>query len=71
MLATFTTTVRSEIDLDSRPRDGPAEPRPSSTAEHAPLVEALAEYEAKELPGRLAAMARGAARRPAAWSDGG
>ncbi len=52
MLSTFTTAVRSEIDLDFNP-DQTRCAKLEFDRRHAPLVEALAEYEAKELPGRL------------------
>ena len=50
MLSTFTTAVRSEIDLDLDPEQT-RRAKLEFDRRHAPLVEALAEYEAKELPG--------------------
>ncbi|MEO6808086.1 MAG: PSD1 and planctomycete cytochrome C domain-containing protein [Isosphaeraceae bacterium] len=51
-LSTFTTTVRSEIDLVPDP-DGYARAKAKYEAEHAPYVAALAVFEADELPKRL------------------
>ncbi len=48
MLSTFTTTVRSEADLDVDP-EGYRKAKAKFDREHAPLVRALADYEAKEL----------------------
>ncbi len=51
LLSTFTTTVRSEVELDSHPevyRDAKA----SFERDHAPLAEALASFESQELPAR-------------------
>ena len=52
ILSTFTTAVRSEIDLDLNPEQT-RRARREFDRRHAPLAEALAEYEAKELPKRL------------------
>ena len=46
MLSTFTTTVRSEANLDIDP-EGYRKAKAKFDAEHAPLVKALADYEAK------------------------
>jgi mono/diheme cytochrome c family protein len=54
MLSTFTTTVRSEVDLNFDP-EGYASAKAAWDAEHAPLQEALAQFERDELPARLAA----------------
>jgi hypothetical protein len=52
LLSTFTTTVRSEIELDLHPeRTAPA--RAAFDREHAPLTEALVRFEREQLPGRL------------------
>jgi mono/diheme cytochrome c family protein len=54
LLSTFTTTVRTELDIDL----DPAATRRAKAAfdqEHAPLAAALAKFEAEELPTRLAA----------------
>src|SRR5215467_1091411 len=51
-VSTFTTTVRSEMDLDFHPevyREAKAE----FDRQHAPLVEALAKFEAEQLPSRV------------------
>ncbi len=53
MLATFTTTVRSEIDLKLDPA-GYRKAKEAYTHEHAPYEEAVRNYEAEELPKRLA-----------------
>jgi hypothetical protein len=52
MVATFTTTVRSEVELPSDP-EGYAKALAKYEVEHAPYVEALARFEADELPDRL------------------
>jgi hypothetical protein len=57
MLATFTTTVRSEIDLNLDP-DGYRKAKATFDREHAPYDEALRRFEAEELPKRLAAWER-------------
>jgi hypothetical protein len=57
MVATFTTTVRSEVELPSDPK-GYAEALARYEAEHRPYEEALARFEADELPARLAAWER-------------
>jgi hypothetical protein len=54
MLATFTTTVRAEMDVDPQPEKARAA-KAVFDAEHAPLVDALKRYEAEQLPARLAA----------------
>ncbi|HZT42313.1 MAG TPA: DUF1549 domain-containing protein [Chthonomonadaceae bacterium] len=60
MLSTFTTTVRSDYDVDLEP----AEDRLAYAAfarEHAPLVEALDRYEKEQLPQRMDAWLRSGA----------
>jgi hypothetical protein len=52
MVATFTTTVRSEVDLDFHP-ERTREAEEKFEREHAPLAAALAQYEAEQLPSRL------------------
>jgi cytochrome c553 len=52
MLTTFTTTVRSELDLDTDPA-GYAKAKAAFDAEHAPFVAALQKYEAEQLPGQF------------------
>jgi hypothetical protein len=52
MLATFTTTVRSELELDLQP-DVYRHEKEKFDREHAPLVAALQTYEERELPGKF------------------
>jgi hypothetical protein len=54
LLSTFTTTVRSDVELDLDP-DGYRRAKVDFDAEHAPFVAALQKFEAEQLPGRLAA----------------
>lgn len=54
IVATFTTTVRSEIDLDLD-AEGYRERKAAFDAEHQPYLQALADFEKNELPARLAA----------------
>jgi hypothetical protein len=54
MLATFTTTVRSEIDLNID-AEAYRKARAAFDKEHSPYEEALQKFEAEELPKRLAA----------------
>ena len=53
MLSSFTTTVRSEIDLDLDPAKYKKE-KSAFDAEHAPLAAALTEFEKTKLPPRFA-----------------
>ncbi|HEV3261034.1 MAG TPA: DUF1549 domain-containing protein, partial [Gemmataceae bacterium] len=53
MLSSFTTTVRSEIDLNLDP-EGYRKAKLAFDREHAPYVAALSKFEAEQLPGRLA-----------------
>ena len=53
MLSSFTTTVRSEIDLNLDPAKYKKE-KSAFDAEHAPLAAALASFEKEKLPGRFA-----------------
>lgn len=53
ILSTFTTTVRSEIELNLNPQEY-ARAKADFDREHAPLVEKLAQYEREELPGKFA-----------------
>jgi hypothetical protein len=53
LLATFTTTVRSEINLDLDPEEY-RKRKAAFDREHAPLAAALAKFEKEQLPGRLA-----------------
>ncbi len=52
LIATFTTTVRSEVELLSDP-ESYQKALAKYEAEHAPYLTALAKYEAQQLPGRL------------------
>ena len=52
LLSTFTTTVRSDVDLDLDPESYRIA-RHRFDQEHAPLVSALADYEHRDLPQRL------------------
>lgn len=54
LLSTFTTTVRSDVELDFKPEETRAK-REAHQREHEPLVAALAAYEREQLPGKLAA----------------
>ena len=53
MLSSFTTTVRSEVDLDLDPSKYKKE-KSAFDAEHAPLTAALTAFEKEKLPGRFA-----------------
>jgi hypothetical protein len=53
LVSTFTTTVRSEADLDIDPA-GDRERRARFDAEHQPYLDARSRFEREELPGRLA-----------------
>jgi hypothetical protein len=53
LISTFTTTVRSEVDLDLDPA-GDRRRQLAFEAEHRPYAEALERFERDELPGRLA-----------------
>jgi hypothetical protein len=63
LLATFTTTVRSEIDLNLDPQRF-KKAKAAFDQEHAPYEAAVARYEAEELPKRLAAWEAKAAALP-------
>jgi len=52
LLSTFTTAVRSEINLDLHP-DRYREAKAQFDRAHAPLAEALARFEREELPARM------------------
>jgi hypothetical protein len=68
MLATFTTTTRSELELDLDPAASLRE-REQFDREHAPLTAALREEETLRLPARFEAWLAGGASAPldAAW----
>jgi hypothetical protein len=69
MLATFTSTVRSDVELDLQPAEN-RRAREAFESEHAPLVAALAAEEAGPLPKRFDAwLAQGAPQpTPPAWT---
>jgi mono/diheme cytochrome c family protein len=56
-VSTFTTTVRSEIDIDVDPK-GYARAKTVFDAEHAPYVAAVRQYEFEKLPERAGALTR-------------
>jgi mono/diheme cytochrome c family protein len=64
MLATFTTTVRSEVELDFDP-EGYAKAKAVFDKEHAPLVDTLRKFEQEQLPPKLQAWEK--SRPPAPW----
>jgi len=68
MLATFTTTVRSDIDLDFHPELF-RHAKETFDREHSPLVAALKTYEESELPVKFDAWIAGGAPppSPSAW----
>ncbi len=70
MLATFTTTVRSEIDVNLAPEEYRRE-KEEFDAKHAPFVSALRDFEESELPVRFERWLADDAKRAAAegaWS---
>ncbi len=64
MLSIFTTTVRSDIDLDLQP-EVYRRAKEAFDLEHAPLLAALQEYEQRDLPGRFDAWVSAGAPLPA------
>jgi mono/diheme cytochrome c family protein len=54
LLATFTTTIRSEVDLDLD-AEGYKKAKAAFDREHEPFTAAVAKFEAEQLPSRLAA----------------
>ncbi|HEY3788867.1 MAG TPA: PSD1 and planctomycete cytochrome C domain-containing protein [Urbifossiella sp.] len=54
MLSAFTTTVRTEVDIDLDPAKFKLT-KAAFDAEHKPFVEAVAKYEKEQLPAKLAA----------------
>ncbi len=66
LLSTFTTTVRSEIDLNLDPA-GYTKAKAAFAAAHAPYAEAVRKFEAEELPKRFAAWEQGAKPSEFAW----
>ena len=65
MLSTFTTTVRSEIEVDLDP-EGTRRAREAFARDHAPMVEALATWERQELVPKFDAWLAAGATAPAA-----
>jgi hypothetical protein len=63
LLSTFTTTVRSEVELNFD-KAGYQKARAAFDKEHAPLEAALQRFEAEVLPGRLAAWEKSEIRSP-------
>src|SRR5204862_2730178 len=68
LLSAFTTTVRSEVDLNLDP-DGYRVAKAAFDKEHAPFAAALAKFEEEQLPSRFAAweMNSPAARDSISW----
>ena len=62
LLSTFTTTVRSEVELDLDP-DGYKRAKNAFDAEHAPFVAALKKFEDEQLPQRFDAWEKNGANR--------
>jgi hypothetical protein len=63
LLSTFTTTVRSEIDLNTDPEDYRRR-KAIFDLEHAPYIAALKSFEADQLPARLAHWEKSEAANP-------
>jgi mono/diheme cytochrome c family protein len=63
LVSTFTTTVRSEIEVNLDP-EAYARARAAFDKEHVPFAAALQKYEAEQLPARLASWEKTAAVRP-------
>ncbi len=63
MLAAFTTTVRTEVDLDLEPAKY-ATAKAAFDAEHKRFTDALAKFEKEQLPGRFAAWEKDRAGKP-------
>jgi hypothetical protein len=68
LLSTFTTTVRTEVDLVADPK-GFARAKEKYEKEHAPYVAALEAFERDQLPARLEAWEKGrsASHEPPRW----
>ncbi|HLK58065.1 MAG TPA: PSD1 and planctomycete cytochrome C domain-containing protein [Chthonomonadaceae bacterium] len=68
LLSTFTTTVRSDYDVNMDPA-GYRKAKAAFDAEHAPLTDALQAYERDRLPGHLAAYLQSPSHRaqPTSW----
>jgi len=63
LLSTFTTTVRSEIDLNTAPEEY-KKARAIYEKDHAPLAAALQKYETQEMPARAAKLSKVWAAQP-------
>jgi cytochrome c553 len=63
MLSAFTTTVRSEVELDLDPA-GYAKAKAAFDAEHKAFTDALAKYEKEQLPGKFAAWEKARGDKP-------
>src|SRR5262245_19177807 len=63
IVSAFTTTVRSEIDLDLDP-EGYKRAKAAFDREHAPFVAAVQKFEAEQLPARAAALKKEWEQRP-------
>jgi hypothetical protein len=63
MVSAFTTTVRSEVDLDLDP-EGYKKAKAAFDAEHTAFTESLAKFEKQQLPGKFAAWEKARGDRP-------
>jgi uncharacterized protein DUF1549/uncharacterized protein DUF1553/cytochrome c len=70
LLSTFTTTVRSEMDINLD-LQGYREATTAFEKRHAPLVEALRKFESEQLPGRMAEWLKARAAPPGPPNPGG
>ena len=68
LLSTFTTTVRSDVEMDLDPK-ATAHAKKEFASRHQPLVDRLAAYETKELPAKFQAWEQ--TRSPTATTDAG
>jgi len=66
MLSTFTSTVRSEVELDIDP-EGYKKAKANFDLKHQPFLDALKAYEEKELPAKLAAWEKTAGNSGYRW----
>ncbi len=66
LLSTFTTAVRSEIDMNLDP-EGYAKAKQAFDKEHEPYRRAMEKFEAERLPARLLAWEESAAAKNIAW----
>src|SRR5262249_57506414 len=63
MLSAFTTTVRTEVELDLDPA-GYAKAKAAFDAEHKAFTDAVAKYEKEQLPGKFAAWEKARGDKP-------